>query len=482
MNITKNNSTVPEFYAFKCYCKGPIIEYGILGLIPAAIAILLAFFSRSVFIALAAAVFVGEIIISGFDPVNTILLTFNRFSSLLQEGWVLKTLAFAVMVGSVMALIERSGGVGGLVHELSVRRSWIQSKRSALIPSFIAGIIIFIESSITSLVAGAIGKPFCDRYGISRAKLAFVCDSTSAPICSLIPINGWGALLLGLIGGEISAGLIAGQEGHWLLDAVIYNFYAYIALIVTFAVIWYGIDIGPMRHSVANTSILEETEEKHASVFLFIWPVIWMIAGVIAFMLFTGGGNILEGSGSTSIFYALVLTLILTWLYYRFAGAMNDKDFFITAMRGAKDLTPIALILLFAFAIGGVSSDMKVGQYLASFIGDYLPSAYIAGAVFVFAAIIAFATGTSWGTFSIMLPIAVPLAVGLDAPVALCMGAVISGGVFGDHCSPISDTTIISSMASGCEVGEHVRTQLPYAMISAVAALFLFIIAGVALT
>ena len=145
-------------------------------------------------------------------------------------------------------------------------------------------------------------------------------------------------------------------------------------------------------------------------------------------------------------------------------------------------MAPIALILLLAFAIGGVSSDMEVGQYLASFIGDYLPSSYLAAAVFILSAIIAFATGTSWGTFSIMLPIAVPLAVGLDAPVALAMGAVISGGVFGDHCSPISDTTIISAMASGCSVQEHTRTQLPYALISAGISLLLFVVIGLILS
>lgn len=144
-------------------------------------------------------------------------------------------------------------------------------------------------------------------------------------------------------------------------------------------------------------------------------------------------------------------------------------------------MAPIAAILLFAFAIGGVSSDMEVGQYLASFIGDYLPSAYLGGAIFVLSALIAFATGTSWGTFSIMIPIAVPLAVGLDAPVALAMGAAISGGVFGDHCSPISDTTIISAMASGCSVQEHTRTQLPYALVAAGFSFVLFILFGMAL-
>jgi len=427
------------------------------------------------------AVLVGEIIIADFQPITALTLTFARFETLLSEGWVLKTLAFAIMVGSVMTLIERSGGVDGLVHELSVKRSWVKSKRGALMPSFIAGIIVFIESSITSLVAGAIGRPFCDRYGISRAKLAFVCDSTSAPVCSLIPLNGWGALLLGLIGGQIAAGLIAGESATWLLESIAFNFYAFIALIVTFLAVWFEIDIGPMRYAAITPPPAIECEDNRGHFGLFLWPMVWMIGGVITFMIFTGGGNILKGSGSTSIFYTLILTLILMWGYYGIKKALTTREFLSASWSGAKSMAPIAAILLFAFAIGGVSSDMEVGKYLASFIGDYLPSAYLGGAIFVLAAIIAFATGTSWGTFSIMLPIAVPLAVGLDAPVALAMGAVISGGVFGDHCSPISDTTIISAMASGCSVQEHTRTQLPYALISAAIAFILFMIFGILL-
>ncbi|MDO9056494.1 MAG: Na+/H+ antiporter NhaC family protein [Sulfuricurvum sp.] len=427
------------------------------------------------------AVVVGEFIIADFHPLHTLVLILERFSALLSEGWVLKTLAFAIMVGSVMTLIERSGGVNGLVHELSVKRSLVKSKRGALIPSFIAGIIVFIESSITSLVAGAVGRPFCDRYGISRAKLAFVCDSTSAPVCSLIPLNGWGALLLGLIGGQITAGLIAGESATWLLQSIAFNFYAFMALIVTFIAIWYEIDIGPMRHAAITPPDIE-CEDLKGDIGLFLWPMVWMIGGVIAFMFITGNGTLFKGSGSTSIFYTLLITLGLMWGYYRLKNALTTSEFFDAALSGARAMTPIALILLFAFAIGGVSSDMEVGQYLASFIGDYLPSEYLAGAIFILAAIIAFATGTSWGTFSIMLPIAIPLAVGLDAPVALAMGAAISGGVFGDHCSPISDTTIISAMASGCSVQEHTRTQLPYALISAGFAFILFIIFGIFLT
>ncbi|OHD88918.1 MAG: sodium:proton antiporter, partial [Sulfuricurvum sp. RIFCSPHIGHO2_12_FULL_44_8] len=302
-----------------------------------------------------------------------------------------------------------------------------------------------------------------------------------APVCSLIPLNGWGALLLGLIGGQITAGLIAGESATWLVQSIAFNFYAFMALIVTFIAIWYEIDIGPMRHASITPPEIE-CEDAKGDLGLFLWPMVWMIGGVIVLMVITGGGDIFKGSGSTSIFYTLLITLALMWGYYRFKNALTTTEFFASAMAGARTMTPIAMILLFAFAIGGVSSDMEVGKYLASFIGDYLPSAYLAGAIFVLAAIIAFATGTSWGTFSIMLPIAVPLAVGLDAPVALAMGAVISGGVFGDHCSPISDTTIISAMASGCSVQEHTRTQLPYALIAAAFSLILFIGFGIFLS
>ncbi|MEW5833162.1 MAG: Na+/H+ antiporter NhaC family protein [Campylobacterota bacterium] len=406
------------------------------------------------------------------------MLTGERFAALLSEGWVLKTLAFAVMVGSVMFLIERSGGVSGLVHELSIKRSLVRSRRGALIPSFIAGLVIFIESSITSLVAGAIGRPFCDRYGISRAKLAFVCDSTSAPVCSIITLNGWGALLLGLIGGQIAAGLIVGESAVWLVESIAFNFYAYVALGVTFIAVWYDIDLGAMRRARIHEPA-QETADPEGSVGFFLWPIFWMIAGVIGFMFLTGGGDIVKGSGSSSIFYTLLFTLALMWIYYRSKGAMETPAFLRTAFEGAKSMVPIASILLFAFAIGGVCSDMEVGRYLASFVGDYLPPQYLAAAIFLLSGVIAFATGTSWGTFSIMLPIAVPLAVALGVPPALVMGAVISGGVFGDHCSPISDTTIISAMASGCDVIEHTKTQLPYALISALIAFILFVGAGV---
>ncbi len=373
-----------------------------------------------------------------------------------------------------MELVEKSGGVGGFIEYLHKKQTLVKSPRSALLLSYFIGVVIFIESSITSLIAGAVGKPLCDKYKIPHAKLAFVCDSTSAPICSLIVLNGWGALLLGLISTQITLGMISGNSIDILIESVLYNFYAMSALVVTFLAVWFNIDVGYMKNVKFVAHKQKNSSGKTASMFYMLLPIVIMVVFVFIFLYITGDGDILHGSGSSSIFYTMLVTLFFTFLY--FVGSKNmtlgmwSKSVFV----GGKKLFSIAMILLFAFAIGKVTVELKTGLYLASLANESLSIYFLSGVIFILSSVMAFATGTSWGTFSIMIPVAVPMAVGMDGDVALCIGAVISGGVFGDHCSPISDTTIISAMASDCEVIEHVKTQLPYALISGLIALTLF--------
>ncbi len=396
------------------------------------------------------------------------------FFSLLSEGWILKTLAFAILVGSIMSLMEKSGGIEGFVFYMHHKSNLVKTPRAALMVPYLIGIFIFIESTITSLIAGAVGRPLCDKEGVPHAKLAFVCDSTSAPISSLIVLNGWGALLLGLISAEIDSGTISGDAVALLIRSVGYNFYAITALIVTFIVIWFDINIGAMKNAHKDLEPLMKSENEPKSMLFMVLPILLMIVSVFVFLYITGEGNILKGSGSSAIFYTTLTTLLFMFFYYISSGSMGVKTYVESALSGAKKLLYIALVLLFAFAIGRVTSELHTGLYLASLAGEKLNIYLLASTIFLLSAIISFSTGTSWGTFSIMLPVAIPMAATLDANIALAIGAVISGGVFGDHCSPISDTTIISSMASDCEVVEHIRTQLPYAIISAFIALFLF--------
>jgi len=439
------------------------------------LAIALALYSKNVLLSLLSGTVVGLLVLNDFSFLNTIDATFTLFSSLLSEAWILKTLGFAILVGSIMALIEKSGGIVGFVEHVQHKKGLVTSARSSLMLSYIIGVVIFVESSITALISGAVGKPLCDKYEVPRAKLAFVCDSTSAPISSLIALNGWGALLLGLITTQITMGMIGGSGVNILIDSLLYNFYAISALIVTFLSVWFSIDLGAMKDAKYVHSKLQTHNQKSANMYYMLLPITLMVVLVFLFLYLTGEGNILKGSGSSSIFYTMLTTLIFTFFYFVGTKNMSISTWSLASLHGAKKLIPIALILLFAFSIGSVTTELKTGLYLASLASENLSIYLLAGVIFILSSIMAFATGTSWGTFSIMIPVAIPMAVGMDANIALCIGAVISGGVFGDHCSPISDTTIISSMAAECDVIEHVKTQLPYALISGVIAFILFV-------
>jgi len=407
---------------------------------------------------------------------NSIQAIYSLFLSLISEPWIVKTLAFAILVGSVIALIEKSGGIEGFIDFAVNKTSLVKSKRSALFLSYVIGVIIFVESSITSLIAGAVGRPLCDKYKIPHAKLAFVCDSTSAPISSLIVLNGWGALLLGLISTQITLGIIEGDGVGILIESLFYNFYAIVALIVTFLFIYFDINIGEMKKTKHTPSASTQGNVNKQSMYYMLLPIFLMVILVFVFLYITGDGDILKGSGSSSIFYTMSTTLMFTLLFYVPKKNMSLKTWFKTTIDGAIKLIPIASILLLAFAIGKVTTQMNTGLYLASLADENLSVYLLAAVIFMLSSIISFSTGTSWGTFSIMIPVAIPMAVTMDANIALTIGAVISGGIFGDHCSPISDTTIISSMASDCEVVEHVKTQLPYALIAGFISIILFIV------
>ena len=447
------------------------MDFGVLSLFPPLLGIMMALLTRHVLLSLASGIVLGEWIMADWSVANMLIGLWQRLSALLGEAWILKTLAFALLVGAVMALLRASGGIGSLVDYVTNRQKLIHSPRGALVFTYLVGVVIFIESSITSLIAGAVGRPLCDRYGISRAKLAYVCDSTSAPICSLIAFNGWGALLLGLIVAQVGAE----NALSTLLHALACNFYAMAALVVAFIALWFNLDTNAMRRSRVESEPLHVSDIQAPLSFLLL-PIVVMIASVFASLYLTGGGNVLKGSGSSAIFHSMLVTLFVMALLYR--NSMSMRTYGREAWQGIKSMGSVTLVLLLAFMIGNVTQDLHTGVYIASLSSHVMQPSLLAATVFLISSVMAFATGTSWGTFSIMIPIAMPMAFALDADAALLAGAAISGGVFGDHCSPISDTTIISSLSAGCDHIEHVKTQLPYALISGIIALFLFLLFG----
>ncbi len=444
----------------------------------------MALLTRQVFVSLLSGIIIGELILVGGSLYEFIPNTIERLLAQFSEAWKIKTLFFVIMVGSIISIITASGGIEAFIAY--VRKKRIRSKRDTLLMGYFIGILIFLESSITALVVGTLTKPLAKCYKISNEKLAYLCDCTSSPVCSLFPFNGWGALLLGLIGVQIAEGVIEGNNLSLLVYAIPLNFYAIVTMLMLFFVIYTNWNFGPMKKAEQEAqdnqeSFEDEFMQSTASMKAMFYPIVVMLLSVPLFLYLSGNGDILEGSGSSSIFYAVLVTLVFMFVYYIATKVMSVESYFKELKTGAGNMVGIGAILLLAFSLGEVTVEMKTGPYLASMVEGMLNPSYLAGLIFIVAALISFSTGTSWGTFSIMIPIALPMAAILNADLPLVIAAVISGGVFGDHCSPISDTTIISSMAADCDHIEHVRTQLPYAMLSGVISLVLFMVFGILL-
>jgi len=455
------------------------MEYGILSIIIPLLTIVLAIITKDVIVSLLGGIFAGLLVLHGYDPLGALAGVFNGIIDQFSHGWITKTLLFTLFVGAIIHLLNQSGAVKSFVAYIDAKASRIDSPVGAQMLAYLVGIVIFIESSITSLVAGTVAKPLCDRNGISRAKLAYICDSTSAPVCSLIPLNAWGALLLGLIVSAVDGKVIEGDGISLLIASIPYNFYAIFTLLIVLVVIFKKWEIGPMKTALASTAATEISPKTAPPALMpMLLPIIVMVAAVPAGLVITGGGDLFKGSGSTSVYYATIVTLFVMYLYYLMSGRLGHRDFFDGTFKGMGEMLPIAAILLLAIFIGKVIGDLGTAKYLASILQGNISPALMPMLIFLTAAATAFATGTSWGTFSIMMPIALALSATMHLDIPLVIAAVISGGIFGDHASPISDTTIISSMAAGCDHVEHVRTQLPYALLGGTLAALAFLVAG----
>jgi len=455
------------------------MEYGILSLAIPILTIALAIITKDVIVSLMGGIFVGFFVLNGYDPFNAFIALFDGVITLFSEGWIAKTIFFILMVGSIIRLLTLSGAVDSFVAYLSQKSKKIDSPTGAMMLAYIVGIIIFIESSITALVAGTVAKTLCDKNGVSREKLAYICDSTSAPICSLIPLNGWGALLLGLIVTAIDSQVISGDAVSLLIASIPYNFYALFTLAIVLSVIFLNINIGPMKHTIPKPYIVQEDRNNvKATPYKMLLPILIMIIMVPVGLFVTGKGDMFKGSGSTSVYYAVIVTLIFMYLYFVLGKTLSHKSYFNGLYEGIGDMIPVGLIMVFALLIGKVIGDLGTAKYLAHLLSGNISPLFIPVLIFLVAAITAFSTGTSWGTFSIMMPIGLALGATMGLDIPLVIAAVISGGIFGDHASPISDTTIISSMAADCDHISHVRTQLPYALLGGILASVAFLIAG----
>jgi Na+/H+ antiporter NhaC len=462
-------------------------------ILPPIIAIVLAIWTKQVLLSLFAGIWMGFTILNGFNPLTGVTAGLDGIVNVFTDPGDTRVLIFTLIIGSLIATIEHTGGVRGFVHFLESRR-WVHNGFRAQILAWATGLFIFIESNITLLVAGSVSRPLFDRYKVSREKLAYLIDATSAPVCVMIPLNAWGAVIIGLIA---STGVENPLETF--IDSIPYNFYAIAAILLSAVVIWKNLNIGPMKKAeerTANGDVLWpgatpmvdvsedqiiDDPDKIPSAMLMVLPIMSMVLMMPVGLYITGDGNIIEGSGSISVLWSVIVALVVSWIMNFTHGEHSINELMRLFMKGAGGLLPIATILLFALALGDVAAELGTGIYVANFVGDTVPVPLLAPLIFLVSAFIAFSVGSSWGTFAIMIPIAIPIATTLGLPVPLMLGAAISGAIFGDHASPISDTTVVASMASATDHIDHVRTQLPYALIAAAFATTGFLLMGMIL-
>ncbi|GAC18917.1 Na+/H+ antiporter NhaC family protein [Paraglaciecola arctica] len=451
----------------------------IYSIIPPIVAIVVVFWKKEVILALFLAILSSEFIGLFASPDTSMWLTpintIEQIVNVVSSPGNARVLLFSLLVGALLAFIRDSGGVAATVN-LLVSKGIGKSKRQVGALTMFTGIAVFIESNLSVLTAGILARGLFDKYKMSRARLAYIIDSTSAPVCILILLNGWGALVLGLL----SNYELAETPVSILVGTIPLNFYAIITLLVVAYTIAKDKVHGPMLEAekLCKTSSHELESAAPTKARFMLLPLAVMIFGMIAFMLWTGQGNLIQGSGTKSVLYSTFLACVVAYLLLVWHKRYTHHEVVQLGFKGIGELLPVVTIVLLSLTLGASLKTLGTGVFVAGLVGDYLPLVLVAPMLFIAGGIMSFTTGTSWGTFAILVPIGVPLIQTLGLPPSLVIAAILGGGVFGDHCSPISDTTAISSIAAGCDILTHVKTQMPYALFGGVLSIIAYIIAS----
>lgn len=469
---------------------GPNVSYGILSLLPAFIALVLAFITREAIFSLLIGVLVG-ILVTG----QNILF---GFTGILEEAlgnadfiWVLN---IEIFVGIMIAYFQKSGAIKAFSEAIEKRNI---KARGAQILSWLLGIFIFFSDYFSPLYVGTVMRDITDKARVSREKLAYICDSTSAPVCTVIPFSSWGVYMAGLL-----VGIGAFVDRNIAMNAVVkmvpYNFYGILSVVMV-GLIALGIipDYGPMAKAEKRAretgkvigddakpllgkelSEIQPKEGVKPNLFInFLAPALIIISITLGTYITIGSAKTLEG------FVAAVAFQFVTMLIQKMG---TIPELIETAVEGIKGIISAVLILALAYSLNAISQQLGTAEYVISVTSSWMTPTLLLVFTFLIAAFVSFFTGTSWGTYAIITPIVIPLAFKLtggeiNSLIYASIAAILGGGCFGDHCSPLSDTTILSSLAAGSDHIDHVKTQLPYALTVAGISSILYIIVGIVL-
>lgn len=488
------------------------MEYGFFSVIPPIVAIILALRTKQVYIALLFGIWFSWLIVEGWNPLAGTLAMIEGLVNVFQSKGNTRTIMFSALVGSLLIFIQYSRGVEGFINIINRKLVKLEEKKSGYsrvmvqVLATCTGLLLFVETSISSLTVGTLYRPIFDKLGIPREKLAYIADSSSAPSSILIPFNAWGAFIMGLL---LTQGIE--QPFSMMISSIKYNFYPLLAIATVFIVVITKKDFGPMKKAEKRTKetgalmnpnskpMVSDTvtsfppkEGIEAKAYNMIVPLLVMVFMMPVNLIYTGWGTVEnassllnhasqaigKGSGSSSVLYAVITALLVAVIMYFIQGIMKPKEAVTLTLKGISELMPLALLMLLAFAIGDACKVLDTGNYVANITEGWLSPELLPAIVFIVSSFIAFSTGTSWGTFAIMLAISIPMANMHGSDITIIVAATLGGGIFGDHCSPISDTSIISSMASASDHIDHVKTQLPYALVGGTITVIMYLIIG----
>ena len=488
------------------------MEYGFLSIIPPIVAIVLALRTKQVYIALLFGIWFSWFIINDWNFLEGTIAMIEGMVTVFQSEGNTRTIMFSALVGALLIFIQYSKGVEGFIQLINRKLIKLEDKKAGYsrvmvqVLAAFTGLLLFVETSISALTVGALYRPIFDKLKIPREKLAYIADASSAPSSILIPFNAWGAFIMGLL-------LTQGVDNPFsiMLASIKYNFYPLLAIAIVFIIILTKKDFGPMKKAekrTKETGLLMNPNSKplvsdeitsfppkegiQAKAYNMIVPLLIMVFMMPVNLIYTGWNAVQtsssffnhameaigKGSGSSAVLYAVITALLVAMAMYFIQGIMKPKEAVALTLKGISELMPLALLMLLAFAIGDACKELETGVYIANVTKGWLSPELLPAVVFIISSFIAFSTGTSWGTFAIMLAISIPMSNIHGADLTIIVAATLGGGVFGDHCSPISDTSIISSMASASDHIDHVKTQLPYALIGGLITTALYVLIG----
>ena len=462
-------------------------------LLPPIIAIALALITKEVYSSLFIGILAGGLLYSNFAFESTILHVFNDgIVASVTDSYNMGILIFLVILGTMVCLMNKAGGSAAFGRWAEKN---IKSRVGAQLASILLGCLIFIDDYFNCLTVGSVMRPITDKHNISRAKLAYIIDATAAPVCIIAPISSWAAAVAGFAED--------GQGFNLFLRAIPYNFYALLTIVMMVGLVVMKVDFGLMRTFERNAietgdlfsgpnpyaSADESVEEGKGRVLDLVLPVVMLIICCVIGMIYSGG--FFEGEdfitafsnsdASVGLMLGSAFALVFSFIYFLIRRSMKFKDMMSCIPEGFKAMVPAILILTFAWSLKAMTDSLGAKFFVRDFVRTSATGVQmlLPVIVFVIGCLLAFATGTSWGTFGILIPI-VQNVFSMDNPMAIiCISACMAGAVCGDHCSPISDTTIMASAGAQCDHVNHVSTQLPYAVTCAVVSGITYLIAGI---